>query len=77
MPGPKPQPDAPKFTFGDFVRRRVSKSSVGQVVAIIFWPGQSGYRVQFAEDVADCYELELERAQEPHEWTEGAGAEEE
>lgn len=72
---PKPEPDAPRFALGEFVRRRVKASSVGQVVAVVFLPGAVSYRVQFAEGQDEFYELELEAAEEPHQWAEGAGAE--
>ena len=71
-----PTPDAPQFAVGDFVRRRLRKSCVGQVVAIVFGAGSIAYRVR-SEDDCDEYEgYELEAAQEPSEHDSMAGSEE-
>jgi len=69
----EPSPDAPRFAIGDFVRRRLAKSCVGQVVAIIFGSGSIAYRVRH-EDDCDEYEFyELEGADEPPEPERSAG----
>ena len=71
----EPAPDAPRYAIGDFVRRRLAKSCVGQVVAIVFGAGSIAYRVR-QEDDCDEYEgYELEPTDEPSEHDCAAGAE--
>jgi len=72
----QPSPDAPRFAIGDFVRRRLAKSCVGQVVAIIFGSGCIAYRVRHEDDCDEYEGYELEPAQEPSEHDSMAGSEE-
>ena len=70
-----PTPDAPRHSIGDFVRRRLSKSCVGQVVAIVFGAGSICYRVRYEDDCEEYEGYELEAADEPSEHDRAAGAE--
>ena len=70
-----PTPDAPRFAIGDFVRRRLAKSCVGQVVAIVFGAGSIAYRVRCEDDCDEFEGYELEAADEPSEQDLAAGAE--
>ena len=72
----KPAPDAPQFAIGDFVRRRLRKSCVGQVVAIIFGIGSIAYRVRYEDDCDEFEGYELEPSEEPSEHDSMAGSEE-
>jgi len=72
----QPSPDAPRFAIGDFVRRRLAKSCVGQVVAIIFGSGCVAYRVRHEDDCDEYEGYELEPAAEPSEHDSMAGSEE-
>lgn len=73
---PRPAPDAPQFAVGDFVRRRLRKSCVGQVVAIVFGAGSIAYRVRSDDDCDEYEGYELEPAEEPSEQDSLAGSEE-
>ena len=70
-----PTPDAPRFAVGDFVRRRLVKAHVGQVVAIIFGSGCIAYRVRHEDDCDEYEGYELEAADEPSEHDCAADAE--
>ena len=72
----QPTPDAPRYAIGDFVRRRLAKSCVGQVVAIVFGAGSIAYRVRHEDDCDEYEAYELEPAQEPSEQDSMAGSEE-
>ena len=61
-------PDAPEFAIGDFVRRRLRKSSVGQVVAIVFGIGSIAYRVRYGDECDEYEAYELEACDEPGEF---------
>ena len=72
----QPSPDAPQFAIGDFVRRRLAKACVGQVVAIIFGSGCIAYRVRHEDDCDEYEGYELEPTDEPSEHDSMAGSEE-
>jgi len=72
----QPSPDAPRYAIGDFVRRRLAKSCVGQVVVIVFGAGSICYRVRHEDDCDEYEGYELEPAQEPSEHDSLAGSEE-
>ena len=71
----QPSPDAPRYAIGDFVRRRLAKSCVGQVVAIVFGAGSICYRVRHEDDCDEYEGYELEATDEPSEHDRAAGAE--
>jgi len=72
----QPSPDAPRYAIGDFVRRRLAKACVGQVVAIIFGSGCIAYRVRHEDDCDEYEGYELEATDEPSEHDSLAGSEE-
>lgn len=65
MKRPRPDADAPTFSHGDFVRRKVAKHRVGQVVAIVFLSGSVTYRIQFSDHQEEFAGFELEACEEP------------
>jgi len=57
--------DAPLFSVGDFVCRRLDRRNTGQIVAIIFGLNAIAYRVRFADDLDEYESYELIACDEP------------
>jgi hypothetical protein len=57
--------DAPLFSVGDFVCRRLDRRNTGQIVAIIFGLNAIAYRVRFPDDLDEFEGYELTICEEP------------